>query len=77
MICCCTPWEVECGWVRAESATQGGCAVRLTQQSPGDTCAERPGMRAGERPTYSSHVFKVGLQLATTHRPFLVRSTHP
>ena len=28
-------------------------------------------------PTYSFHMFKAGLQLATTHGPFLVRSTHP
>ena len=28
-------------------------------------------------PTYSSDVFKAGPQPATTHRPFLVRSTHP
>ena len=61
MICYCTPWEVECGWVRAESATQEDCAVRLTQQSPCAACAKRPGMRAGEHlPTYS-HVFNAGL----------------
>ena len=28
-------------------------------------------------PTFSSDVFKAGLQPATTHRPLLVRSNHP
>ena len=81
MICYCTPWEVECGWVRAEPVAQGGCAVRLTQQSPGATCARSPGMWAGEHSyILLSCVQKpvclvdIILQPATTHRSFLVRS---
>ena len=63
MICCCTPWKVECGSVKAELDTQGGCAVRLTQQSPGTTCAKRPGMRAGDHPYIRLSYLQAGLSL--------------
>ena len=77
MMCCCTPWEVECGWVRTSSATQGGCPVRLTHQSPGATCAESPGMRAGERPYILLSCVQSRSAAGHETLPFLVRSTHP
>ena len=51
--------------------------MRLTQQSPGATCAESPGMRAREHPYILLSYLQAGLLPATTHRPFLVRSTYP
>ena len=74
------PWEVECGWVRAESATQRGCAVRLTQQGPGAICARSPGTRAGEHPYIllscvqsRSAAGHDTSSLSSTQHPFVVR----